>query len=77
MGGKKVRGVTKYLVRWKGYENADNSWESLSKLQNGKDSLLEESVASKKKETYHKLDLARLAGMTHRNIRTADTAYLA
>ena len=49
LGEKKVRGVTKYLVKWKGYEDADNSWEPISNLKNVKDNLLEEYKASKKK----------------------------
>ncbi|KAG8701538.1 hypothetical protein FRC09_005297 [Ceratobasidium sp. 395] len=39
LNSKKVRGVVKYLIKWKGYGPADNTWEPYEHLVNAKDAL--------------------------------------
>jgi len=38
---KKIRGVEKYLVRWKGFTAEENTWERKEDLGNAKEALAE------------------------------------
>ena len=34
-----VRGMEQYLVRWKGYDSFEDTWEPIENLENAKDAL--------------------------------------
>ena len=38
---KKIRGTQKYLVKWKGYENHENTWQTREDLSNALEKLNE------------------------------------
>lgn len=38
---KRVRGMDKYLVKWKGYDEHENTWEPLENLENASERLRE------------------------------------
>ena len=56
---KKIRGVEKYLVRWKGFTAERDTWERIENLKNAEEAIKEfERKMSMKVRRQEKIDMA-------------------